>query len=215
VGLLTLGWVTGLTAEARLLRGLGLIAVGGGTPEGATAAADRLVQQGARALVSFGLAGGLDPALRPGDVVVPGVVLNAGADFATDPALNASLGGITHARLAVAANVLADIAGKRALFAATGAAAVDLESGAVARVATAHGLPFAVLRAVCDPADAALPPAALAALDGRGAIGFGRVLRSLAAQPGQIAALLALARNAAAARRALRARLVPLRAKPL
>ena len=36
-----------------------------------------------------------------------------------------------------------------------GADAVDLESAAVARVAERMGLPFAVLRAVCDTADRA------------------------------------------------------------
>ena len=85
----------------------------------------------------------------------------------------------------------------------TSAAAVDLESGAVARIAATHGMPFAVLRAICDPAERALPPAALAALDARGVIGSWRVIASLAAQPGQLPALLALAADAAAARRSL------------
>jgi adenosylhomocysteine nucleosidase len=80
---------------------------------------------------------------------------------------------------------------------------VDLESGAVARVALAHGLPFAVLRAVADPAERNLPPAALLALDGAGRIGILRVLGSVFGNPGQILGLLALARDAAAARRAL------------
>lgn len=103
--------------------------------------------------------------------------------------------------------VLATLGEKRAAFAASGALAVDLESGAVARVAARHGLPFAVLRAVCDPAGRALPPAALAALDSQGAIGAWRVLASVLAHPGQIAALLALAGDAARARRALLARI--------
>ena len=94
-------------------------------------------------------------------------------------------------------------AAKQALFAATGAAGVDLESAAVARVAARHRLPFAVLRAVCDPAQLSLPPLALVALDGEGRIGAARVLASLAARPWQIVALLRLARAAAAARAAL------------
>ena len=67
-------------------------------------------------------------------------------------------------------------------------------------------MPFAVLRAICDPANAPCLPAALAALDARGVIGVWRVLASLAAQPGQLPALLALAADAAAARRSLVAR---------
>ncbi len=85
----------------------------------------------------------------------------------------------------------------------TGAAAVDLESGAVAGVAARHRLPFAVLRAVCDPSWRSLPAAALVALNRRGTIDGPRVLASIARHPGQLPALLALARDAARARAAL------------
>ena len=68
---------------------------------------------------------------------------------------------------------------------------------------TSHGLPFAVLRVICDPAERDLPPAALAALDASGAIGLARVVRSVIGRPGQLPALLRLAADAAAARRAL------------
>jgi adenosylhomocysteine nucleosidase len=89
------------------------------------------------------------------------------------------------------------------LSARTGASAVDLESGAVARVAARHRLPFAVLRAVCDPAQRSLPPAALAALNSEGAIRTLSVLGSIVARPWQIPALLRLALDAALARHAL------------
>ena len=70
------GIVVGLAAEARVARPLGWpIAIGGGTVAGAEAAAERLVREGVTALVSFGIAGGLDPALRPGTIVVPQEVL--------------------------------------------------------------------------------------------------------------------------------------------
>jgi adenosylhomocysteine nucleosidase len=201
-----LGIVTGLTAEARLARPLGLVRAGGGLPAGAMAAAEFLVSQGVAGLVSFGLAGGLDPALRPGAIVVPARVREDGQDHATDAALAARFGTPTGMLLAGDA-VVADAAEKARLFAATGALAIDLESGAVARVAARHALPFCVLRAICDPAERSLPPAALVALDGRGAIGLLRVLLAVARQPGQVPALIALGRDAAAARAALRRRL--------
>ena len=177
--------------------------IGGGLPAGAEAAAHRLAAAGVGGLVSFGLAGGLDPALRPGAVVIPEIVLSDGCRFAADPALSHRLGAFNAVTLLAAARAVADAAEKSRLWHATGAVAVDLESGAVARVAASLGLPFAVLRAVCDPAEATLPPAALAALDADGAIGLWRVLGSLARHPGQLPALLRLAADAAAARRAL------------
>ncbi len=204
--------VVGLRAEARLARRLGLpVEIGGGTAAGAEAAADRAVSAGATALLSFGLAGGLDPGLRPGALVVPTAVLHDGALHAADHALLEWLGGATPHRLLAAETIAADAASKRRLWQATGAAAADLESGAVARVAAAQGLPFAVLRAICDPAERDLPPAALAALDAGGAIGLARVLGSVAARPGQVAALLRLAADAAAARRALARRVATIR----
>jgi adenosylhomocysteine nucleosidase len=199
-----LGIVVGLAAEARIARRLSHpVAIGGGGAAGAEAAARRLVADGAMALLSFGLCGALDPVLRPGALMVPEAVLADGAHHATSPIIAARFGGATPHLLLGGAQIAAIAAEKRRLHEATRAAAIDLESGAVARVAAAHNLPFAVLRAVCDPADQDLPPAALVALDGKGAIGLFRVLAALAAQPSQLPALLALARQAAAARKAL------------
>nr|WP_294560598.1 hypothetical protein [uncultured Rhodopila sp.] len=199
-----IGFVTGLAAEARIAaRFGGAVAIGGGTPAGAAEAASRLVRDGATALVSFGLAGGLDPALRPGMVVVPDMVVAGGRRFVADASLAARFGGLTGHCLLAGDAIAADAAAKRALMVATGAQAIDLESGSVARVAESHGLPFAVVRAICDPAERDLPPAALIALDQSGAIGLLAVLRSVARRPGQIPGLLALGRDAARARRGL------------
>lgn len=196
--------LVGFAAEARIARPLGFrIAIGGGHAAGATLAARRLVAGGATALISFGLAGGLDPCLPAGTLIVPDAVLRPGHAIPTDPALNRRFGGSTGHRLLGADTIAATAADKHRLWKATGAAAVDLESGAIAEVAAEHALPFAVLRAICDPAGRDLPDAALAALDQSGMIGIGRILGSLLRHPGQLAGLLALARDAAAARRAL------------
>lgn len=201
---MSLGVVVGLAAEARIARRFGgRVAIGGGTSDGARRAARGLTESGAAALLSFGLAGGLDPALRSGDVLVPRGVLVGGRRFDTDPALCRLLGGATPHALLGGERIVAGRAEKQGLWRTTGCAAVDLESAAVAEVASDKKLPFAVLRAVCDPADRAVPPAALAALDAGGAVAVGRVLVSLGREPGQLAALFALARDAARARHAL------------
>jgi adenosylhomocysteine nucleosidase len=197
------GFVTGLRAEARLALPLGPAEACGGLPPGAAIAAERLVAAGATALVSFGLCGGLDPALRPGALVVPRAVMVGGGRYGTDPQLAAALGGCTAEALLAGDVAAADAQTKRDLFRTTGAAAIDLESGAVAAVAERAGLGFAVLRAVCDPADAGLPPAALAALDPSGRVSVWNIAQSLLREPGQLPALIALGRAAKAARAAL------------
>jgi adenosylhomocysteine nucleosidase len=199
-----IGVVTGLEAEVHIARRVGWrVAVGGGTAAGARAAALGLVEQGATALVSFGLAGGLDPALVPGALVVPEAVWAAGVRLATDAALSGVLGGPTPHDLLGAETLAATADDKRRLWTETGCAAIDLESGPVAEVAHARGLRFAALRAVCDPANVDLPPAALVALSAHGRIGVVRVLASVALSPDKIPALLRLARAAGRARGAL------------
>ena len=198
------GIVVGLAAEARLARGLGgEIAVGGGGSAGAFSAATRLVANGVDGLISFGLAGGLSPGLIAGAVVVPeGVVAASGARWLTDAALAARLGQPFGWVLA-APDILVTRAAKRQAWDRSGALAVDLESGAVAKVAADHGLPFAVLRTVCDPADRDLPPAAITALDAAGRIRPAALAYSLLRHPRQLPGLIALGREAGLARAAL------------
>lgn len=100
-------------------------------------------------------------------------------------------------------SVLVTAAEKKALFLRTGAAATDLESAAVAEAAGRHALPFAVLRAICDPAARTLPRAALVALDPAGKIRAGAVMREAIKRPAEFAALVVLGTDAARARRAL------------
>jgi adenosylhomocysteine nucleosidase len=200
-----IGIVTGLTAEARLAAPLGAARAGGGLPAGAARAAEMLLADGATALISFGLAGGLDPALRPGTLVVPATVTTQSAEYATESNLTDMLGGPTHT-LYAGTTLAITAAEKAALRASTGADAIDLESGAVAEVAAAHSLPFAVLRAICDPGDSTLPQAAIIALSTTGSIMLWRVAGSLLRQPSQLPAMLRLAAAAAKARAALQRR---------
>lgn len=205
--------IVGLQTEARLARRLGVpVYIGGGTATGAVEASRRALTGAASALISLGLAGGLDPALHPGDVIVPEAVLTGGRLFRSDPALGEALGGMTPHRIFGAASVVADVRSKQRLRSETAAAAVDLESGAVATLATERGLPFAALRVICDPAERALPSAALVSLNQRGAISIFRVLGSLLAHPAQLPALLALTHDAAVARRALAQRIASIAA---
>jgi adenosylhomocysteine nucleosidase len=87
---------------------------------------------------------------------------------------------------------LADAAGKAAFFAATGAAAVDMESAIVARAAQRHGLPFAILRVIADPAHRPLPSTALVAMRADGEVDLAAVLGALIREPGQLPALIRL-----------------------
>ena len=203
-----IGFVTGLTAEARWLRNAGfMVRVGGGTPYGAAQAAEALVQEGAQGLISFGLAGGLKPGLVAGSIVVPTAVLEGNRVYPADYALMAFLGGSTGAPIYAGQKIAQTAHDKALIYRRSHPDAIDLESGAVARVAQARGLPFAVLRAVTDPADADLPPVATLALKPDGSLDFAAIARSVLRRPQQIKSLLALAQAAKSARAALLTRL--------
>ncbi|MBV8094068.1 MAG: hypothetical protein JO110_12775 [Acetobacteraceae bacterium] len=199
-----IGAVVGLQAEARLLRRLPWkVEVGGGAPQGAARAARSLIAGGARALVSFGLAGGLDPALTPGTLIIPDAVLFEGVRFPADASLLRELGGSTRHLLLGGTAVLTRRVEKTRAFERTGAHAIDLESGPVARVASERGLGFAALRAICDPASRDLPPLVAEALGADGGLDIARICRSLLARPGQLRSLVMLAADAMMARRTL------------
>jgi hopanoid-associated phosphorylase len=159
-------------------------------------------------IVSFGCAGGLDPALAAGSSIVPDGVLTDHGELTTDAAWSCALRArLPQARAGLLLGTdtpLADAAAKARLWRDCGAAAVDMESHAAALAARRHGLPFAACRVVLDPAWRSLPLCALAALREDGATDVAALLRTLAAAPRELGPLAALALDAWRARRALR-----------
>ncbi|HUO13025.1 MAG TPA: hypothetical protein VMU37_09765 [Caulobacteraceae bacterium] len=192
--------VVGMTREAKILQGAPVI-VGGGDSEALAANLEsELSRGGVAGVISFGLCGALCPSLKVGDVVVGQSVVVDDGVFSADPAwaarLMESTPGAQLGAFARAAHVVGSAEEKAELRSRTGAVAVDLESYAVARLARCFGAPFAILRAVSDAADRALPHAARVGLgpDGRPAIGA--VLASLRANPWQIRSLIRTALEA-------------------
>jgi adenosylhomocysteine nucleosidase len=189
-----------------------LVAVTGIGAARATAGAEALRVAGAQALLSFGMAGGLDPALRAGDVVLPAeVVTPQGAAYATSAQWRAQLyeaarhsGGATCGRLVTSDSPVLDRPAKEALFRASGAVAVDMESAAVGRVATDAALPFMALRAVIDPAAASVPQVVLASSGATGQTSALRLLVALGRRPQDLGAFLPLLNGYRMARSALR-----------
>lgn len=136
-------------------------------------------------LLSAGLAGGLDPALAHGDLLLINRV-GDGAGKWISLRLNYEPNGDNPVRagsLLTLDRVVGQAAEKRALGQQHGALAVDMETLAVAEACQAAGTPLVAARVICDTADEDLPPE------------VERLLRqrSLAAQAG--AALGALTRR--------------------
>ena len=94
-------------------------------------------------------------------------------------------------------------ADKRALHAATGAIAVDMESHIAARVAARHGLPFAILRVISDDTAHDLPAAVQKGMQPDGGMAVGPVIMSLLRDPRQLPGLIRTAIDAERGFRAL------------
>jgi adenosylhomocysteine nucleosidase len=165
----------------------------------AAAAATRAIDSGARVLVSWGLAGGLDAALVPGSVVAPRhVVPQGGVPLAVDAAWHSrlrSLGdefNLHYGDLLTVPAALESPDAKRAAAAAAQAVAVDMESAAIASVAARARVPFVALRVIVDALDDALPGGAEGWIDERGNRRFAAVLRAVVS-PSQWRPLVTLA----------------------
>jgi len=77
--------ITALKSEFACLDGSANVILSGIGPERAAAAAERAIADGAPGLISFGIAGGLDAAVRAGDVVLAdAVVTTCGRRYETD-----------------------------------------------------------------------------------------------------------------------------------
>jgi adenosylhomocysteine nucleosidase len=152
-------------------------------------------------VVSAGVCGGLDPRLGMGDLVVPGLVIGASGDeykVATGPhrVLAAALARVCTGALVTAGDLVPTPGAKAALFRATGAAAVDMESAPIMAAAAAAGLPALVIRAVSDAAGQPVPLelARLVTTDGR--LRLGPALALMVTRPATLPEALDLRRRA-------------------
>jgi hopanoid-associated phosphorylase len=199
--------LVGLAFEARIASGPGVAVICRNSEHILSASFDRALEQGCRGVISFGVAGGLAPHLQPGNWVVASSIVDQKETRHTDRAWSerilAMIPGAEHKPIVGVDYAVATTEAKRRIHAETGAAAVDMESHLVARLASKRGLNFAAVRVVVDPAHRAVPDAALAGMRPDGGTSITGVLRELIASPSQLSGLLRLARDGYTARRAL------------
>lgn len=182
-----------------------LIARSGAGPANAESAARQLVSQGATRLLSWGCAAGLDVSLKPGDLMVPDRLVDADHNELTVASewrtgclqtlqhLPGPLSVRIHEGAIIESRDLTSTSrAKQQLHAQTGAAALDMESAAIARVARRHQMDFLALRAVADPATMDLPKAVGYSLDDQGEVRLDRLMGFLLFHPLELPGLIRL-----------------------
>lgn len=191
--------VTGLVQEARIAAGPGMAVIcSSSDPQQLRALLTVFDPATIRGVISFGVAGGLDPSLRSGDIVVATEVMAgdtrwlAGLSLTEQQIAGIALGRrrVVRGGLAGVEEVVVGQACKAALRSVTGAAAVDMESHIAAAYASENDLPFAALRVISDPASRALPALARAAIKPNGDIDLRKVLSGIVRNPRALRALV-------------------------
>ena len=140
-------------------------------PEAARRAALALPPVPIDAAILAGYAGGLQPGLAPGTLVVADPLLDAGDHIVPTPLAEALAETARGAGLACVRGALVTLgrvfeapSEKAWIHAAHGAIAVDMESAVLAAVLSERGVPAAAARVVLDAAEEAVPASAGAVL---------------------------------------------------
>ena len=199
--------VVGMAFEARIAAGLGVPVICGGDGKHLPATLARAMAAGCGGLISFGVAGGLSPRLKPGNCVIASAVIDGEerrlADARWAQRLLRIIPGAVHGSILGVREPIAHADEKRALHEQTGAVAVDMESHVVARAAANHRVPMAAIRVIVDPVERTIPRSALAGALPDGSIDPFAVVRSLARRPRDLMGLIRMALDTRAARATL------------
>ena len=201
--------ISGLAVEAKVARAAGFSVLVGAGDRDRTATLVLKAAAQTNCLVSFGIAGGLEPELEAGTVIVSGEVISEGCHWVVESQFMRRLSNFAQSIGAIrgpvlgATSILATRTEKKQAWATTRALAVDLESEIVARTATALGIPFIVLRSIADTARRDLPPASLIPLSADGKPDLLGVLAAVLRRPFQVAGMIGLARETGIALSAL------------
>lgn len=201
-----IGVITGSRREAACLGSLSNtdtvdVACSGADAMIARRQAEQLLAGGCDALLSFGLAGGLDPDLPSGTLILATSVISPNGrqsdvdgDWRAMVASGLDVSGIDYVSGPVVGveQPVGDPEPKRLLHTGTGGLGVDMESHAVMEVAGAKGVPWLVLRAVADTANDALPDLAMESIAPDGSVRAGALAVRLIRHPSDMGELFAL-----------------------
>jgi nucleoside phosphorylase len=140
-------------------------------------------------VLTCGFAGGLNPELKPGEVV-----FELAGPAANDQKLVANLAaaGTKPVKFLCADRIATTVAEKKKLRAETGADAVEMESAAIHVVCAERGIPCATVRVISDTANEDLPLDFNALCKPDKSLDYGKLFLAIAKSPGKIGVLMQL-----------------------
>ncbi|MBL0337741.1 MAG: hypothetical protein IPP67_00775 [Rhodospirillaceae bacterium] len=203
--------IVGMGLEAALLKDFPqkFVGVAGGNEKKVKSLTQGFIEQQVEGLVSFGFAGGLDPDLDVGTVIVAkSVATLSGQEILTSAKwgnkIGAQLGGFYSTGTILGSKYpIIDPQQKIDVFHQTNAVAVDMESYAMAEIAHAYQIPFTIIRVILDPAQKKIHPKIAALFQADGKIDSKGIIKILLKEPKLLKEFLDLGRQFYLARRRL------------
>lgn len=192
-------FITGMQREATCCESDGVVIIcSGANVQHLRQQLEHLENQKFSAVLSVGLAGGLDPSLRAGDILIANAIVENDRRLPTDPrfaqaltqGISACGNKVVNGAIYGADAIVLSVEEKARLRATTQAMAVDMESHIAADFARRRQLPFVAFRVISDPAQRALPPLALKAITRHGDVDIKEIALGLLQTPGQIGGLI-------------------------
>jgi adenosylhomocysteine nucleosidase len=209
-----LGIITALIPEARcfirrpvpcqvqrITDGISIIVSGIGLQR-VEIATKQILDAGVTSLLVTGTCGALSPGLKPGDIVMPGMVIseiNEALDLSStwydDAASILQDFPVTIHRQSLISShrIISRAEDKHRLYNDSQAIAVDMESARVIKLAKFHRVPVLVLRTVIDPTDFTIPEFILKNSGPYGDTSVFSLIKSCLAKPGRLGPLCRLA----------------------
>ena len=189
-----------------------MVAYSGAGAKNAQSASELLVANGATRLISWGCAAALSPSLRPGDLTLADKLVDSDQ---IEMAVNVqwldyckkllSQSVTVHTGCLVESKcIVSSSKDKQQLHSTTDAIALDMESIAIAKVASQNALPFLAVRVIVDPVNMDLPLAINHSLDEQGDIVISKLLLFLVLHPYELPGLIKLGLHFKAARDTLK-----------
>lgn len=158
----------------------------------ASEATNTLLELGVDGLIVVGMAGALDPALSPGDLLIPEVIISeSNQKYYCDKVWSSHIHEQIHNDshnisihpLYTSANVICKSEDKLKLHQQIQACAVDMESAAVMALAYQHKIPCMVIRTIIDPVNYAFPDYIFKLTDEFGEIPLTRLIPTVLLHP--------------------------------
>jgi nucleoside phosphorylase len=171
--------------------GISVLITGIGRQNADKSVRDFLAASSPELVFTCGFAGGLDPDLKPGEVVFE---LSEPQLPTPDSQLQAQLlaAGARPAKFFCADRIATTVAEKKRLRDETGADAVEMESATIHAVCRERGIPCATVRVISDTANEDLPLDFNVLSKPDQSLDYGKLFLAIAKSPGKLGALMRL-----------------------